>query len=294
MDSSSERKDKQDMYMSWDMNKHNTKVGDIYRCSDKNAMTSSSVARKERRSFCTNKKRNTKSCERFDFSSSDDEDLPSYRKRRQRPRRSPRIVAVSMHKKCSSSSVTSVSADNKSKISPLNNREICRGSKTADLDDNDTDTNAETKSFETTHTDTPNSITTLGFVTPPKPFSEQPLCVHCGNKGYACHNYMYGSYCTKACFHYLQHNTIGWESGFDFDAMEKVFNSAYIEKRRVELEERHGYYNHEWEEVPTCMKLKSFKNAVLLGDNPRLCKELSMHNEAGLKQYLEAKRNFKG
>ena len=84
------------------------------------------------------------------------------------------------------------------------------------------------------------------------------------------------------------------ESGFDFDAMEKVFNSAYIEKRRVELEERHAYYNHECEEVPTCMKLKSFKNAVLLGDNPRLCKELSVHNEAGLKQYLEAKRNFKG
>ena len=46
------------------------------------------------------------------------------------------------------------------------------------------------------------------------------------------------------------------ESGFDFDAMEKVFNSAYIEKRCVELEERHGYYNHECEEVPTCMKLK--------------------------------------
>ena len=139
-----------------------------------------------------------------------------------------------------------------------------------------------------------SSITSLGFLNPSPPFSEQPLCKHCGNRGYACHNYIYGNYCTKACLHYLHHNTFGWDAGFDPNTMEKTFANAYNEKRRVELEERHGYYSQDWKEVPRCMKLKSMAHAVTLGDNPILCSQLTAHNDAGRKKYLEAKRNFKG
>ena len=92
----------------------------------------------------------------------------------------------------------------------------------------------------------------------------------------------------------MQNNTIGWEAGFNITAIERIFNTAYNEKRRVELEERHGYYSHVWLEVPKCMKIKSLQHAILLGDNPHLCEELSKHNKASHKKYLEAKRNFKG
>ena len=133
----------------------------------------------------------------------------------------------------------------------------------------------------------------LGFHDPSPPFSQQPLCKYCGNKGYACHNKIYSTYCTKACYDYLQNNKQGWYSGFDQDIMEGVFVKAYNEKRRVELEENHGYYCPKSFELPQCMRSDSMKHAVILGDNPLMCHDLEKHNEGGYKRWLEAKKNYR-
>ena len=148
-----------------------------------------------------------------------------------------------------------------------------------------------TTSLSTIYAD---NIALMGFWNPSPPFLEQPLCPHCGNRGYACHNYIYGNYCTKACLHYLQYSKQGWDTGFNQTSMENVFKKAYNEKRRVECEERHGYYNLGSEAIPDCMRHGSMTNAVTLFDNPRLCKELTDHNNKGKRKYLDAKKNFKG
>ena len=137
-------------------------------------------------------------------------------------------------------------------------------------------------------------IECLGFVSPSPPFSQQPLCTHCGNRGYACHNKVYSTYCTKACLHYLQHNTDGWLAGFDPNTMEQTFIKAYNEKRRVELEENHGYFCPNHFVVPQCMRNDSMKHAINLGDNPRLCSDLEMHNVGGRQRWNEAKKNYRG
>ena len=69
---------------------------------------------------------------------------------------------------------------------------------------------------------TVTDISSMGFVTPAKPYSEQPLCTHCDNRGFSCHNKMYSTYCTKVCLSYLQNNQDGWESGFDPSTMQQV------------------------------------------------------------------------
>ena len=139
----------------------------------------------------------------------------------------------------------------------------------------------------------PLGIECLGFVSPSPPFSKQPLCNHCGNRGYACHNKVYSTYCTKACLDYLQNNTNHWLSGFDPNTMEQVFTSAYNEKRRVELEENHGYYCPNKFGLPMCMKNDSMNHAINLGDNPRLCKDLEEHNEGGRTRWLDPKKNYR-
>ena len=136
-------------------------------------------------------------------------------------------------------------------------------------------------------------IESLGFVNPSPPFSKQPLCTHCGNRGYACHNKVYSTYCTKACYNYLQNNENHWLAGFDTDTMEQIFITAYNEKRRVELEENHGYYCPNKFGLPMCMRNDSMIHAVSLGDNPRLCKDLDNHNEGGRKRWMEAKKNYR-
>ena len=277
--------------MSYDMSNNCTAVADSYRLrSNGNDVSTSSVARA---SATWHKKRRTMECDPFDDSSDEE---PVHRTRGRRPRRSPRNLAsvstdrtLQVDKKRAVSYTDIISTIDQPKKSRNNSDKIQL--KTVETN---TEIASPSKSVEDTPSEVINNIATLGFVTPLPPFSQQPTCVHCGNKGYACHNYMYSGYCTKACFHYLQHNTIGWEAGFDTGTMEKVFKTAYNEKRRVELEERHGYYSHVWVEVPKCMKLKSLRHAVLLGDNPQLCDDLAKHNKAGHNKYLEAKRNFKG
>ena len=135
------------------------------------------------------------------------------------------------------------------------------------------------------------SIAAMGFVKPSPPFSSQPLCTFCGNRGYMCHHYQFSGYCTKACMSYLQMNRNGWEAGFNVDNMERVFSNAYNEARRVTYEERFGYYCPGWVEIPECMKETALKTAVDLGFNPKLCSELREHNEDGKKKYEEAQTN---
>ena len=136
-------------------------------------------------------------------------------------------------------------------------------------------------------------IESLGFVDPSPPFSKQPLCTHCGNRGYACHNKVYSTYCTKACYNYLQNNENHWLAGFDNDTMEQIFITAYNEKRRVELEENHGYYCPNKFGLPMCMRNDSMIHAVSLGDNPQLCKDLDNHNELGRQRWMEAKKKYR-
>ena len=135
------------------------------------------------------------------------------------------------------------------------------------------------------------SFSSVGLVVPSPPFSSQPLCNFCGNRGYMCHHYQFSGYCTKACMSYLQMNKQGWEAGFNVENMERVFTNAYNEARRVTCEERFGYYCPGWIEVPGCMKETALKKAVNLGFNPKFCNELREHNEAGKKKYEEAQAN---
>ena len=137
------------------------------------------------------------------------------------------------------------------------------------------------------------SMASLGFVDASPPFSEQALCTSCGNRGYMCHNYQFSGYCTKACMSYLQFNHNGWQSGFNVETMERVFYNAYNEVRRVNVQERFGYYCPGWIEIPECMRKKALATAVDLGYNPKLCDELRLHNENGKKKYEEAQDNHR-
>ena len=138
------------------------------------------------------------------------------------------------------------------------------------------------------------TIASLGFMDPSPPFSQQNRCSSCGNKGYMCHDKMYSTYCTKACMAFLQTNSGGWQLGFNVERMETTFFNAYNEKRRVDLEERFGFYNTDWFEIPDCMRKGFLQSAINLGYNPKLCSDLENHNSGGQKKYLEALKNFRG
>ena len=109
-----------------------------------------------------------------------------------------------------------------------------------------------------------------------------------------CCDKMYSTYCTKACMAFLQTNTDGWQTGFNADRMESSFFNAYNKKRCVDLEERFGFYNTNWFEIPDCMGNGSLQSAVNLGYNGNLCKDLEAHNGGGHEKYLEAKNIFRG
>ena len=141
--------------------------------------------------------------------------------------------------------------------------------------------------------DSQYTLATLGLVDPAPPLSVQPICISCGNKGYMCHHYQFSGYCTKACMSYLQTNREGWEAGFNVETMERIFYNAYNEARRVTFEERFGYYNPRWVEIPSCMKTKALHIAVDLGFNTKLCSELRDHNENAKKKYEEAQGNYR-
>ena len=123
----------------------------------------------------------------------------------------------------------------------------------------------------------------------PQPFE---LCIHCGNQNYLCHNKVYSTYCTKACMTFLQQqNENDWMDGFNPDKMESIFFNAYNEARRVDIEERFGFYCTERFDIPECMRVNSLTASINMGYNAKLCKDLEDNNAKGKKKYLEARRN---
>ena len=158
------------------------------------------------------------------------------RSRRTARRNKPKSTSIKPHYTCDSDvevQITNVELKKPSVTHLDKNTELQR--KKASL------LNDKKKASTTTYASPSNNfrdVSSMGFVTPAKPFSEQPLCPHCENRGYPCHNKVYSTYCTKACLNYLQNNHNGWESGFDPNTMEQIIEKAYNKKRPVELEEK--------------------------------------------------------
>ena len=240
--------------------------------------------------------RSSKRARMFQSYSSSDDDHPATRSRTTRSRRAalrknPKSTSINpQYTYDSDVEVQIINVElKKPSVTPLDkNTELQR--KKVSLP------NDKKKASTTTYVSPSNNvkdISSMGFVTPAKPFSEQPLCPHCENRGYSCHNKVYSTYCTKACMNYLQNNHNGWESGFDANTMEQIFEKAYNEKRRVELEENYGYYSPDNMHLPKCMINDSLRHAIELGDNPKLCDDLAKHNEGGYNMYLEAMSNHR-
>ena len=123
------------------------------------------------------------------------------------------------------------------------------------------------------------------------------FCALCGNYGKFCHDKRYGRYCIKAVYAYL-HNTTKVETfGEDWTAYSSesviaVFKKAYNEKRKCDLEDRFGYYNPNWVELPTCLSRFSLQEATDIKYNPMLIKELKIKNEEGYQKFCNAKGQY--
>ena len=293
--------------MSFDASKNTAMSAEKYRLKS-SSVSSSQVPTYQsskvltRRAACLKRKR-----EMLVGSSSSDEEsqrfIRSTRRRRvvtaKRSACSRSLGSASDVKK-SCSDTTSVhdnnDDDDEVKVIKVGKAPVCKTTDSMNISKANTYTSPSNNCSLTSTSTTSNirGIECLGFVSPSPPFSQQHLCTHCGNRGYACHNKVYSTYCTKACLHYLQHNTDGWLAGFDPNTMEQTFIKAYNEKRRVELEENHGYFCPNHFVVPQCMRNDLMKHAINLGDNPRLCSDLEMHNVGGRQRWNEAKKNYRG
>ena len=231
------------------------------------------------------------------YSSSDEESIPPPVRRSRRNTGMNRSKSSNTNKAKSSIFIKphSVVDDDEVQIMKVEKAQMLSSTNAVrnNVNNDNTNTSCAYSGSSSTTTRQIRGIECLGFVDPSPPFSQQSLCNSCGNRGYACHNKVYSTYCTKACLDYLQNNKEGWWSGFDPDTMEQVFVTAYNEKRRVELEEMHGYYSPGRVEVPQCMKDDCMIHAIGLGDNPKLCDDLSKHNKGGYGRWLEAKKNFR-
>ena len=115
-------------------------------------------------------------------------------------------------------------------------------------------------------------------------FMYSNICRGCQNTFEYCHERKYSKYCLKAVYSYI--NNVNED--VDCDEITGVFKRAYNDCRRCDVENRFGYYNPNWLDVPTCMRERSQQEAITMGNNTVMINKLKDNNEEGYRHYKEA------
>ena len=123
------------------------------------------------------------------------------------------------------------------------------------------------------------------------------FCALCRSQGKFCHEKRYRDFCLKAVYSHLKNSTKTTSHAENWTACSKetivgVFTFAYNYKRKGDLEDRFGYFNCNWMNLPKCMEKNSLEQAIGINFNPGLIHTLKLKNEEGYKRYCMAKADY--
>ena len=110
-------------------------------------------------------------------------------------------------------------------------------------------------------------------------------CVHCGNIDGFCHEKKYSNYCLKAIYTYYS----GLTDELDDEHIKSLYQRAYNDVRRADIEIRFGYFIGNWLDVPQCMVQGSMQWSLHIGESENYQKKIKKHIMKGKKKYCDAK-----
>ena len=116
-------------------------------------------------------------------------------------------------------------------------------------------------------------------------YGTDSFCPSCGNIYDYCHEKRYGKYCMKAVWKYVG----DMRDIIPNETVENIFTKAYNDVRRADVELRHGYFISDWMKLPNCVKNKSLKDALTIGNNNRMENFLTVTDSRGKRSYCDAK-----